>query len=148
MFSFFFEYLTMTNKFYVVVVTFGLLPSVVFLWFVTNVSGLYIRPIFRVHWEPEKLVKNQRKTTPGNNPKVITTYCNPGGNLKSQILRYFCIRKLVTGSKKWSLFLKLEWSLRRSIHSLRIPSIARFLRLPLLPILGHINAVPYITPHF
>jgi hypothetical protein len=30
------------------VVTFGLLPSSDFLWFLTNISGPYIRPIFRV----------------------------------------------------------------------------------------------------
>ena len=31
-----------------VVLTFGLLPSVAFLWFVTDVSGPYIHLIFRV----------------------------------------------------------------------------------------------------
>ena len=35
----------------VAVITFELLVSVAFLWFVTNVSGPYIRPIFRVQWE-------------------------------------------------------------------------------------------------
>jgi hypothetical protein len=30
------------------VITFGLLPSVAFLWFLTNVSGPYIGTIFRV----------------------------------------------------------------------------------------------------
>ena len=34
-----------------VAITFGLLPSVAFLWFVTNVSGPYIRPNFRVQWQ-------------------------------------------------------------------------------------------------
>jgi hypothetical protein len=32
------------------VVAFGLLPSVVFLWSATSVSGPYIRPIFRIQW--------------------------------------------------------------------------------------------------
>jgi hypothetical protein len=32
------------------VVTFGLLPSVTFLWFLTNVLGLYVHPFFRVQW--------------------------------------------------------------------------------------------------
>ena len=70
-----------------VVITSGLLPSVVFLGFLTNVSGPYIRPIFRVQWSdwtlkmrriygPETLVTNQTKTTLGNNPEVITTYRN------------------------------------------------------------------------
>jgi hypothetical protein len=45
------------------VITFGFLPSVVFIWFVTN----------------------QRKTSLGNNPKVITTCCNPGASLKSHM---------------------------------------------------------------
>jgi hypothetical protein len=78
-----------------------------FLWFLTNVSGPYIRPIFRVQLEhqepgctgfyifpiwtlkmgriygPETFVKNGRKATLGNNPKVTTSYCNPGGSFKS-----------------------------------------------------------------
>ena len=32
---------------------------------------------------PETLVKNQRKTTLGNNPKVTASYCNPGASPKS-----------------------------------------------------------------
>lgn len=38
------------NYFSIVVITFGLLRSVVFLWFVTNVWGLHIRPIFSIQW--------------------------------------------------------------------------------------------------
>jgi hypothetical protein len=46
-------------------ITFGLLPSVALLWFVTNVSGLCIHP--------EMLDMNQRKETLGNNPKVVNS---------------------------------------------------------------------------
>ena len=35
-------------------------------------------------WD-EYTVRNQRKTTLGNNPKVITSYCIPGGSLESHI---------------------------------------------------------------
>ena len=56
---------------------------------------------------PETLVTNQRRATLGNNPKVITLYCNPCGSLKShkqsssssRILQ--CMKRLVTrGNKK------------------------------------------------
>jgi hypothetical protein len=78
------------------VVTSGLWPSVAFLWFLTNVSGpssgfskkkwtLKMRRIYG----PETLFKNQRKATGGHKPKVTTSYCNPGGSLKSHT-RYSC----------------------------------------------------------
>jgi hypothetical protein len=66
-----------------VVIYFGLLLSVALLWFLTNVSGTYIRPIFRVQFSltlrkgriygSETLDKNQRKAKLGYKPKVINT---------------------------------------------------------------------------
>ena len=53
------------------VLAFGLLPSIVFAWFTTNISGLCVRPMGRTH-DPETLVANQAKTTLGNNPKTKT----------------------------------------------------------------------------
>jgi hypothetical protein len=81
--------------YFFLVLAFGLLPSVVFAWFVTNVSGLCVHPIIAVRTQmmggthdPKMLVTNQAKTMLGNNPKAKTKYCNPSRSLKSHIL-YF-----------------------------------------------------------
>ena len=60
-----------------VVITFGLLPGVVFLWFLTNFSGSQWTLKMGRIYSPETLVTNQRETTLGKNPEVTTTSFTP-----------------------------------------------------------------------
>jgi hypothetical protein len=41
---------------------------------------------------PETLVTNQRKPTLGNNPQVISAYCNSGESLKSHMIKIYVKR--------------------------------------------------------
>ena len=55
------------------VITFGLLPSVTFLWFLANVSEPYIRPIFSVQFSPDPEDGTKRwSRTKGNRCRVTT----------------------------------------------------------------------------
>ena len=89
----------------------GLLSGVVF-WYMTNVSGSLVFPVFLKTLkmgqtsDPETLVIYQ-KTTPGNNPEDFMQHYDHGGSLQSQDLYAFVSpswEQLAEFLSEWEIF--------------------------------------------